>query len=62
MKAQFLVTVEGDWLVNDKRITVSMAERALRDAVRDEFRYLAKRLKVERVPQPAAGDTTPEVS
>lgn len=47
MKAQFLVTIEGDWSVNNKRITKRMAEKELRAAVNEWFQYLATKVKVE---------------
>ena len=49
MKAQFLVTIEGNWMEGDKRVTPAQVEKALRDAVREQFEFLAKRRTVKRV-------------
>lgn len=55
MKAKFIVTIQGDWLQDGKRATVSMAEKSLRQAVQGEFRFLATAMTVKRQ---AAGDAT----
>ena len=52
MKAQFIVTIEGDWLINDKRITKRACEKELRAAVNEWFQYLADRVKVDSLKQP----------
>lgn len=49
MKAQFIVTIEGDWLINDKRITKRKAEQELRAAVGEWFAFLADKVKVEAI-------------
>jgi hypothetical protein len=52
MKAQFIVTIEGDWFINDKRITKRVCEKELRAAVNEWFADLANKVKVETLPQP----------
>lgn len=47
MKAEFVVKVEGDWWVNGKRVTARLIEKALRQAAKDEFEYLAKSVTVK---------------
>lgn len=50
MKAQFVVTIEGDWLENGKPVTAAMAEKRLREAAKDGFNFLADRVTVKRQP------------
>lgn len=50
MKAQFLVTIEGDWLEDDKPVTAARIEQSVRKAIRDEFEHLATRRTVKRIP------------
>jgi hypothetical protein len=49
MKAEFLVTIEGDWLDGDRRVTAAQATKDLRQAVKEQFRFLATRTSVKRV-------------
>jgi len=51
MKVQFVVTIEGKWHFNGKPATTSVAEKMLREAVKEEFEYLATRATVSRVPK-----------
>jgi hypothetical protein len=48
VKAQFIVTVEGTWFDGGKPITAGKAEKRLREAVREEFMFLADRMTVRR--------------
>lgn len=52
MKAQFIVTVEGDWLENGKDVTAAMAEKRLREAVKEAFGFLADRTTVKKLVAP----------
>lgn len=49
MKAQFIVTIEGEWRENNKPVTAAIMERELREAARDCFEHLATRVTVKRV-------------
>lgn len=49
MKAKFIVTIEGDWLDNGRRINAKIMEKGLREAVKDRFEFLADKTKVEKV-------------
>ena len=49
MKAQFIVTIEGEWLHNDKAVTSRIMEKELRIAAKECFEHLANRVTVKRV-------------
>lgn len=49
MKAQFIVTVEGDWLHNGRKVTAHIAEKYVREAVKEQFAFLADRVSVKRL-------------
>jgi hypothetical protein len=49
MKAQFIVTIEGDWQHNGKPVTSAIIEKTVRAALRDEFEHLAS-VKVKKAP------------
>lgn len=46
IKVQFLVTIEGDWMMNDKPVTAFQIEKDLRKAAKEEFEFLAKKVTV----------------
>ena len=48
MEAQFVVTVKGNWHYNFKPATVRTAEKMLREAVKEQFDFLADRASVSR--------------
>lgn len=49
MKAQFIVTIEGDWHHGGKPVTVAVIERELRKASKEKFEFLASSVTVKRV-------------
>lgn len=51
MKAQFIVTIEGSWLENGKSVTRQSVEKHVRQAIKEEFGYLADRATVRRMPK-----------
>ncbi len=48
MKAQFIVTIEGKWLDNGRKVTAQMMERDLREAIKEQFEFLADKTTVKR--------------
>jgi hypothetical protein len=59
MKAQFIVTIEGDWLENDKPVTAAMMERRLREKARDIVEFLDGKATVKRC-KPVGAQTNQE--
>ena len=49
MKAQFIVTIEGEWLHNNKAVTSRIMEKELRIAAKECFDHLANRVTVKPV-------------
>lgn len=47
--ATVLVTVSGAWFHNGKQVTPAKIEKAVRQALRNEFEFLAETVKVRRV-------------
>lgn len=39
---QFIVTIEGDWIDGDKRVTAAQVQSQLRQSVRHGFEFLAR--------------------
>jgi hypothetical protein len=50
MKAQFLVTIEGKWLVNGKPVTAANAKVTVREALKEQFEFLADKVTVKNAP------------
>ena len=55
MKAQFLVTIEGKWLENDKVATASMVKTRLNKGVKEAFEHLADSVAVISLTKALAG-------
>lgn len=49
MKATFTVVVEGKWYNNDKLATAAQVEKDVRNALKEEFEFLARKVTVKRV-------------
>ncbi len=47
MKAQFIVTIEGSWLQNGKPVTRYLIEKDVREALKEEFDFLATKVSVK---------------
>ena len=47
MKTQFIVTIEGDWNYNGKKVTQRQVEKDLREAVKEQFEFLANKVTVK---------------
>lgn len=48
MKTKFVVSIEGDWNYNGKPVTRAQVERCLREAVKEEFEFLASKVTVKQ--------------
>lgn len=48
MKAQFIVTIKGEWLNGDKPATAASVEKELREAAKECFEHLATSVTVKR--------------
>lgn len=46
---KMLVTISGAWLENGEQVTPAMVERSVREALRDEFEFLASKVTVRRI-------------
>ncbi len=46
---KMLVTISGSWLENGEQVTPAMIERSVREALRDEFEFLASKVTVRRI-------------
>ena len=55
MKAQFIVTIEGEWLHNDKLVTLRIMETELRISAKECFEHIANRVTVKRVAEVQEG-------
>lgn len=49
MKAEFKVTIEGNWFIGDKRVTKGSVIKDVRHALKEEFEFLAKRVSVQPI-------------
>ena len=49
MKAEFKVTIEGNWFIGDKRVTKGLVIKDVRHALNKEFEFLAKRVSVKPI-------------
>lgn len=47
MKAQFIVTVEGDWLESGRPVNRAKIEKSVREAIKEKFEFLADRATVK---------------
>lgn len=47
--ATMIVVVSGAWLENGKQVTPARIERSVREALRDEFEFLATKVTVRRI-------------
>jgi hypothetical protein len=62
VKAEFTVTIEGRWWEGEKRVTAAQAEKMLRQAVRDQFQFLADYTSVKRVRAATKSAAAPQPS